>query len=345
MRTLVIVVPDLYLPRELRGEALHPAAFAGVPGFEQVARFGTRVALRNGWREWLLARTGRAELARVAPACIAAAALAAPRNEPPPNSVPWIAIAVHLRAGLTRVHLDHGGLLRLSSPEQLELAAGFGRTFGSSGHALTPLPAGEFLLDTPGLAAVPTAEPERCVGGDSGELVAGGTGGAPLRRLLSEIEMWLHTQPLNAVRVSSGAAPVTALWPWGSSGRIVRPELRPSPQAPLAFGRDAWLEGLWRLQGQEVRAPPQRLETILAGPAGAGVLLAEAGGELHADRDTLADAVSRIDRRYVSPAVAALRNGTLDELALILNDAHLQLQRASLRRFWRRARGGLTGFA
>ena len=40
-----------------------------------------------------------------------------------------------------------------------------------------------------------------------------------------------------------------------------------------------------------------------------------------------------------------VRDGVLARLSLILNDALVQLQRASLRRFWRRAGSGLTGFA
>ena len=33
-----------------------------------------------------------------------------------------------------------------------------------------------------------------------------------LRRLLAEIEMWLHAQPLNERRSRRGAASVTGLW-------------------------------------------------------------------------------------------------------------------------------------
>ena len=42
---------------------------------EAVARFGARARLADGWRTWLLGRTGRADLEGVAPACIAAASL------------------------------------------------------------------------------------------------------------------------------------------------------------------------------------------------------------------------------------------------------------------------------
>jgi hypothetical protein len=172
-----------------------------------------------------------------------------------------------------------------------------------------------------------------------------GAAAAPLRRLLAEIEMWLHAQPLNESRRQRGAMAVTSLWPWGASGRIVRPARGVPAALPLGFGRDAWLEGLWRLQGSAARPAPQRLEEVLAASARAGVVLVELGGELLGEPDTVADTLQRIDERVVSPAVAALRNRALDHLTLILNDVCVQLQRGNLRRFWRRGSSGLTGFA
>jgi hypothetical protein len=348
---LVIVIGDLYLPHELRGASSEPAAVANVPGIERVARFGTPAKLPGGWREWLLRSAGRADLEGVAPWCIAAAALEAS----PPALAPdtheahpctrWIAMAVHLQAGLSRVHLDHRGLLRVVPGEQATLASDFARTFGSSGYTLAPLPSGEFLLETPGLPPVATHEPARCVGGELDELLPTAATAASLRRLLAEIEMWLHAQPLNEARSRRGEPTVTGLWPWGAIGRIVRPERRVQSEVPLAFGEDAWLAGLCRVQGSDCRAPPEDLEEVLAAGARASVLLAGVGGGLHRDEDTVADALSRLDERFISPALQALRRGALAGLSVILNDIRMQVGRGSLRRFWRRGRSGLAGFA
>ena len=340
-----MVIQDLYLPGELRGSA---PSLANLPGLEQVARFGRRVRLAGGWREWLLRRAGRTDLAGVAPACIAAAGLDAAcetRSAGPPDARPaarWIATALQLRAGQRGVYLDHRGLLRLPAAEQAQLSAGFAHAFFPC--ALVPLPCGEFLLDTPGIAPLAVHEPARCAGGELRELTSSSPAAAPLRRLLAEIEMWLHAQPLNESRRERGAAPLSALWPWGATGRIVCPAPGGPAALPLAWGRDAWLEGLWRLQGAVVRPAPQRLEELFAASAPAGVLLVELGGELRAEPDTVADALSRIDERLVTPALAALRRKMLERLSVILNDSCVHLQRGSLRRFWRRARGGLAGF-
>jgi len=195
VRELVMVIPDLYRPRELRVTSADGNAFADIPGIGSAARFGARTTLAAGWRSWLLAHIERADLEGIAPACIAAAALdpaltAAVANPATPSVTRWIATAVHLQAGLTRVHLDARGLLHLTPAEQATLSAGFIRTFGSSNQTLAPLPSGEFLLGTPGLPPLATEEPGRAAGGELDRLVPSGPAAAPLRRLLTEIEMW-----------------------------------------------------------------------------------------------------------------------------------------------------------
>jgi hypothetical protein len=349
VRELVIVIPDLYLPRKLCGASGDDTGIADIPGLESVARFGARTRLIGGWRNWLLGHIGRADLEGVAPACIAAAALdpvaaAPPVNAPTPPVTRWIATAVHVHAGLTRVHFDQRGLLRLLPAEQAILAADFARTFGSSHQTLAALPSGELLLSTPGLPALATEEPGRAACGELDHLMPAGTAAAPLRRLLAEIEMWLHALPLNEARRSRGEAPITTLWPWGAAGRIVRPEQRVPSELPTAFGRDAWLEGLWRLNGATCRAPPDHLEEVLAAATRAAVLVVEVGGQL-ADESSVGGALHRLDERFVSPALQALRRGAVDGVSVMLNDAWAHIERGSLRKFWRRALRGLEGFA
>src|SRR6516165_2759975 len=181
---LVIVIPDLYLPRERRGASGDSTTFDDIAGIESVARFGTRTSLAHGWRAWLLGHIGRADLESIAPACIAAAALdPAPAPSPagplPPSVTRWIATAVHLHAGLTRVHFDPRGLLRLTPSEQANLAADFVRTFGSSNETLAPLPGGEFLLGASGVPPLATLEPARAASGALDQLMPAGPEAAP----------------------------------------------------------------------------------------------------------------------------------------------------------------------
>ena len=347
MREIVIVIADLYLPHGANGAPLGGAGVAGTaPGIESAGRFGQRAALEHGWREWLAHELGRADLAGAAPACVAAAEVAPAGPAALASGTPWIATPLHLSAGAARLALDHRGVLRLPPAELATLAADFQDTFGVSGFTLTPLSCGDFLLRTAGIAAVATTEPARCAGNDLAEALPREPAAAPLRRLLAEIEMWLHGQALNEARRRRGEGLVTTLWPWGAEGRAVQPERREA-RALRAFGADPYLSGLWHLQADVCRALPGRLEEVLADEHACGaVLVVEAGQELHADRhDTLGESLARLDARFVSPALQALRRGEVSSVTLIANDTRVTLRRRSHLRLWRRPRAGLRSFA
>jgi hypothetical protein len=348
VREIVIVISDLYLPRDAHAAAQELAAMVPtVPGIETVARFGERTSLVHGWRAWLAAWAGRADLAGVAPASIAAAAVPQAAWADVDVATRWIATPVQLTAGLSRVHLDLPGILRLSAPELAALAADFGQTFGASGFSVSPLPSGEFLLTTRGIGPVETTEPARCAGADLGEALPRGAGAAPLRRLMAEIEMWLHGHGLNATRRLRGEPPVTALWPWGAAGRIVRPEPQLVQDAPQALGADAWLGGLWQLLGGRCHDLPDGLGPLLVERSvPRTVLVVEGRTEMQRiDGATLAAGLARLDEHWVAPAMQALRRGELEAVTLIINDMRTTLRRADLLRLWRRRRPGLQGFA
>ncbi len=342
MPEIVIVIADLYLAHEAPLAAA--AARGALPGIESAARFGDRTSLVHGWRAWLAGSLGRADLAAVAPARIAAMTAGVARRT---TSTSWIATPLHLSAHRARTHLEHHGILRLPPEELTALAEAFGFSFASSGFVLTSLPSGEFVLETPGVGAIATTEPARWVGGDIAEALPRGAAAAALRRFLSEIEMWLHGQELNEARRRRGEPPVTTLWPWGAEGQSLPLERREAPATPPALGSDAWLGGLWQLLGGVCRPLPARFEDVAATARASGaVLVVELGRELQGDAQrTLADAMAHLDARFVSPALDALRRGEIAGVTLIANDMLLRLHRRSHLRLWRRGRAGLESFA
>ena len=354
MPEIVILIADLYLAHD--APLAEAAPRGALPGIESAARFGERASLAHGWRAWLAASLGRADLAAAAPASIAAVTADMGRCASPAPAAAvsaagtrtrWIATPLELRATQARTHLEHRGILRLPLEQLAELAESFRESFASSGFALAPLPSGDFLLETPGIAAVPTTEPARWAGGDVAEGLPRGPAAAPLRRFLSELEMWLHGQELNEARRRRGEPPVTTLWPWGAAGQPLLPERREAPARPAAFGSDAYLGGLWQLLGGACRALPERLEDIAATSSSSGaVLVVEIAGELRRRAEgTLADAMAGLDARFVSPALEALRRGEVNGVTLIANDMRVTVNRRSHLRLWRRGRAGLESFA
>jgi hypothetical protein len=357
----VIVIADLYLQSgDLPGQ---PAAGSdALAGFEYAGRFGERERLGAGWRQWLAHWLGRDDLAGVSVAAVAAAALsggagkdarAATITAGGAAATCWIATPVELVAGLTRVHLDRRGLVRLTAEEQAALADAFHRTFAGSGLALQPLRDGQFLAVTPGIAALATTEPARCAGGEL--VVPHGPPAAPLLRLMAEIEMWLHGAALNQARAARGAAPVTGLWLWGAAGtglpaapeRSARTASGGRHGATAAFGSDAFVAGLLHLEGCALQPLPERPEAVFADSTAERVLVSAAvAADLSGEEPwALTAAAAVLDRRLIRPALRALRDGLLGRLTLIANDTRLAVGRRSGMKRWRRPRAGLAAFA
>ncbi|HEY6516568.1 MAG TPA: hypothetical protein VIY50_10525 [Steroidobacteraceae bacterium] len=331
MREIVIVIRDLYLqPGESPG--------ASVPGIGHLARFGDETALPEGWRVWTARWLGLSQYADAAPASIAAAALADALSD----RAVWLATPVHLIAGLTSLHFDRRSMLRLREEDLGELAASFGATFRDSGFELRPLAGGELLLLGQQVSPpATTTEPARMLLTSVAESLPTGEGARALRRLSAEIEMWLHGHPINDQLARRGALTAATLWLWGGGNLSApRPVATPKAITDAAFGCDAYVHGLWRLAGGETRPMPVDWASVIGEPrAERALAVVEVAELLQANASwSLADAVAEIDRRVISPSIAALRRDGLDRLTLLANDRCLSLRAADHWRLWRRMR-------
>jgi len=318
------------------------AVLRGLAGFEYFARYGTRARLASGWCDWTAAFSGRPDLIGAAPARLAAAALPEVADEP--DGTLWLATPVHLSAGLTRVHLEHQGLLQLSAGELAQLAREFAAAFAGSGFALAPAACRELLLRAPAALAGLAEEPARSAGAPLAHVAPQGAEAAALRRLAAEIEMWLHNGSLNQERATRGALPVTTLWLWGAEGGAGPFVSRAAPLPLVAYGCDARLAGLMRLEGASPRALPAQLAGVLQAHAERVLVVLHVGDELQEkNAATTAEALLELDSRYLVPALEALSAGRVGQLTLIANDRALRVRRLSRLRLWRRARLGLEG--
>jgi hypothetical protein len=345
VREIVIVIGDLYLEPQLTAPSATDAAELGVaPGIEQLARFGERATLPEGWRALTARWLGLPQYADVAPASVAAAAL----EETPPAGAVWLATPVHLIAGMSSLHFDRRSVLRLPAADLEALAASFRDTFRGSGFDLRPLGSGELLLSGAEVSpAAATTEPARLLLTSVAEALPMGAGARALRQLSAEMEMWLHDHPVNDERTRRGALTVATLWLWGGgAAAVARPTPAPREIKDAAFGSDAYLRGLWRLAGGETRPMPVDWTAVLGEARAQRALgVVEVAELLHANASwRLADAVADIDRRLISPSLAALYRGDLDRLILLANDRCLSMRPADRWRLWRRmrpARGSL----
>jgi hypothetical protein len=330
---LVIVIADLYLPDE--------GALDGVvlPGLERIARFGTHAALPDGWRAWLARSLGRQDLAVLPPATVAAFCA----GDVCAGSV-WLATPVHLGAGLTSVHMDNRGLLKLPMATLATLAKDFHKVFHGSGFALEPLASGGFLLLGRAPLKARALEPARCVGAS----MAANLPGAPtLRRLGAEVEIWLHEHPVNLERTGRGQLPITGLWMWGggtAQRRAATSVTHVGAATERAYGRDPYLDGLWCASGASTQGLPATLEDALQAPVNRVAMVVELAEFLDADRATsVAAALGELDARWLRPAERLVARGAVAELSVLANDRCLSLRRRDALKRWRRQCRGLQG--
>ena len=329
---LQLVVGDFHLePGELTGGASD--VLPRLPGFEALLRWGRRRHLPRDWRGHLAGCAGRPDLVAVPPAQVAAAAIGVVAD-----ANPWFATPVHLTAGLDHLRLHRAGLLKLSREDLDALASDFATVFGGSGLTLRPL-LGTFVLSGLLSQEPSTLDPAAFLGADIGRAPPRGAGAAELRRLASELEMWLHEHVVNRQRQRRGQLPVNALWVWGGGAPVTPHGLTQRALGlPRAYADDAYVAGLWISSGGEAQPLPENFATLCnalaAGETRGRVVVVLSA----AARDAKDDVLPRIDAEWIAPAVAALGAGAVTRVELYCGGLWLRMARRDRLRIWRRAR-------
>jgi hypothetical protein len=232
-----------------------------------------------------------------------------------------LATPVHLDAGLRTLTLTAEGILALEQGEAEALAADFNRVFAGGGVRLSR--AREALLlcvfDAPLEAA--TTDPEQVAGGDVFAALPRGADAPRLRRLQTEIEMWLFEHEVNAVRRARSATPISSLWLWGG-GALDAP--MPSVEG-WAAGNDPLFAGVPRENRYPINQPGAAV-----GPARPGVVvITDVPGS---------PAWQKTEECFVAPALADLRSRRLRRIELSAGERTFRLSARGLARFWRRPR-------
>ncbi|MCS6946178.1 MAG: hypothetical protein NZM12_01030, partial [Steroidobacteraceae bacterium] len=233
---LAVVLSDLYLHAD---EAA--GATAQAPDLSACLRIGTRMGRDVPWRAWLLARIGATARPTAADWLHAIS---------PPIRQAWVATAVRCEAGLHHVRLPSDGCLELSDAETTALCASFATTFGTTPWQLRTGPAGGLvLLGQEAVPGVDPQEPARWLGRTLDPTVF--TAATPaLRRLSSEIELWLKDHPINRERRHRGAPPVTHLWFWNEPLGLSATSTERWPMDACGFGADPIVATAWRSSGR-----------------------------------------------------------------------------------------------
>jgi hypothetical protein len=243
---------------------------------------------------------------------IAAAALSASSGTPP-GAWGFIATPVYFSAGMTSVTMPRDGLVELRPEEAGALASDFNRTFVDAGMRLSVGRAAVLVCVFDQALEVTTHDPEDVAGHDVFGYQPAGADAPRLRRLMSEIEMWLFDHAVNRARTGDGRRPVTGLWLWGggSTGSTM----------PSVQGWTAGTDPFFAAFGQAKRFPRE------AGP-GVVVCTDQPGSNTWPD----------VEQQWLIPAVAALQSGRIKRLDLSAAERRFSIGKGAILRFWRRPR-------
>jgi hypothetical protein len=216
------------------------------------------------------------------------------------------ATAVHYSAEMSNVRLARDGILRLDAITAAALAADFNRVWFDSGIGMKVGGFGDLFCTFDEPLCAETRDPEAVLDRHIEAYLPQGADAPRLRRLMSEMEMWLFEHPALPKSVR-GAPAVNGLWLWGEGA------MRPcAPSDGLHCAGDDPLFSYFR--GNVSRG---------------GVVIAPAPGSPE---------WPAAESQWLAPAVAGLKSGQLTRMLLSVGDRCFTLRRSNLRRFWRRAR-------
>lgn len=288
-----------YLRFQLRG----PQQPRDAPLLERLLARADLVAAVQDWREEAFSVIApRAPMPAVA--AVAHRAAGGPRRDG------WVFLAtpVHYLAELSNVRFAGEGVLSLDAAEAAALALDFNRVWSDAGVDLW---AGSNRLfcgfDAP--LDVTTQDPEFARGRHLESFLPAGPDAARLRRLMSEVEMWLFDHAVNRRRRQRAELPISSLWLWGGGAPLAS---LPAVQGGAA-GQDVLFDAF----------PP-------SSGRGADVMVVQAMPNTAAWSD--------MEAGWLAAALADISGGRLARLDLSAGERRFSLSARWRRRFWRRAK-------
>jgi hypothetical protein len=277
--------------------------------------------------ERLLARAGRAAAAmnwrhdafrvlapHAPPPGVGAAALFAEMGPVSSTETVFIATPVHYLAEMSDVRLAVRGIIALRQPECDVLAEDFNQVWRGSGIRLHAGRRAVLFCIVEGALDAVTRDPEDVLGRHIADYLPSGGGGARLRRLMSEIEMWLFEHAVNRSRRAEAAPTLSSLWLWGGG-----PALTSLPRLNgWTAGQDLYFHSLGAGSAGVAADSDSAVVVIGAEPGSAGWRDAES--------------------RWFGRSAADLRAGRIAQIQLSAGERRFSVSTRASRRLWRSRR-------
>ncbi|PKO92094.1 MAG: hypothetical protein CVU15_06760 [Betaproteobacteria bacterium HGW-Betaproteobacteria-1] len=208
----------------------------------------------------------------------------------------------------------------LTADETSNLLDSLNRHFVSDGLRFMAGASGHWYLHLAESPAMVSHHPGLAVDRDIRTFLPRGSGAARWHQLGNEIQMLLHSHPVNQCRESMGHATCNSLWFWGG-GKLPQ---KGAAMSVRAYGAMPLLRGLGRLGEIECTDLPDDFSAI----------------DSHSQTWVQLEESASIDENWFRPAADALRRGKLRclQLSFAVNGKMLNatLHRRDLLKFWRK---------
>lgn len=185
-------------------------------------------------------------------------------------------------------------------------------------------------------AGLDTASPDAALDQNLSDWLPQGDSARACRKLQNEVQMQWHEHPVNQARERRGLRAVNSVWIWGGAAGT---PAQAAARLPLASANAAaWLTALAspelrkadaaQLLAQCGQQPAMALLDVLIAPAISG------------DWAEWLARLQQIEEHWIAPLLAALREGRISGISLLLNHRDTTLRcdctRMSLHKFWRK---------
>lgn len=252
-----------------------------------------------------------------------------------PGDASWMcADPVHLRFARETLVLTDNHELEITNDEAAQLVAALNDSFADIGEFAVASP-GEWNLRLKRSPQVVTHPLAQVLGRNIEPFLPSGADGAEWRRTINEMQMLLHTHPVNEAREAAGRPVINSLWPWGAGSQpagIEAPYAGVFADATLARGLARVSGGSWATLPASL--PQSSADTVLA------VLDQLHYPALALNIEAWRAELKQLETAWFRPLLDALRRGQFSHLRLCLvgDSACIDLRcgNAGWWKFWRR---------
>jgi len=232
----------------------------------------------------------------------------------------WLrADPVHMVADRDQLYLSACSALGVTQAESDEVIAELNQLYAEDGWQFVAATPQRWYLRLPQSLVMRTVSTEKAMGRRVGEVLPQGADALIWQRSMTEIQMLLHSSPVNTQRSEQGLLAINSLWFWGGGAL---PEVMGESHWSHVVADDPLALGLARLHGLKVSDPA---ETSLASVVGEEQVLWQ----------TNIESLARSEKGLFEPLFNMLRSGEVSELVIALPGiGSWHIDRAALRRWW-----------